>query len=257
MLRDYPIHASLATSDTERAKAWYADKVGWQPAREWLPDLLWYEVGHSGFSVYKTPSAGTAKNTVLAWISRDVPGEMERLRARGVEFEEYDFGDIKTVNGVMTDPDGNRTAWFKDADGNIISILDGPDMPPTDVVAAMIASADLDRSMPWYAQKLGLEPRQAYEDVVLVYESGGTTFNVYKTEFAGTAKNTVATWRVGDLRAEMAELRSRGVMFEDYDFGEIKTVDGVMTDDDGSLLAWFKDPDGNVLGLVEDHDRLE
>src|SRR5207302_6973648 len=108
--------------------------------------------------------------------------------------------------------------------------------------------------MPWYAEKLGLEPRQAFEDVVLTYESGGTSFNVYKTEFAGTAKNTVAIWRVPDLRAEVADLRSRGVKFEDYDVGEIKTVDGVMTEDDGSLVAWFKDPDGNVLGLIEDED---
>jgi catechol 2,3-dioxygenase-like lactoylglutathione lyase family enzyme len=253
MLRDYPIHASLATADVQRARAWFAEKLGWEPAREW-PGLLVYQLGPSAFTVFETANAGTAKNTVMAWISHDVPGEMQRLRDRGVTFEDYDFGEFKTVDGVMTDPDGNRTAWFKDADGNILSILDGPDMPPTDVVAAMIASSDLDRSMPWYAQKLGFEPRQAYENVILIYESGGTTFNVYKTQFAGTAKNTVAVWRVPDLRAEMTELKGRGLTFEDYDMGELKTVDGVMTDDDGAMTAWFKDPDGNVLGLVEDED---
>jgi catechol 2,3-dioxygenase-like lactoylglutathione lyase family enzyme len=254
MLRDYPIHASLATADLGAAKAWYADKLGWQPVREWPGELLIYELGSTGFTVYTTPSARTARNTVMYWLVKDLASEMPRLRERGVVFEDYDLGDIKTVDGVLTDDRGNHTAWFKDPDGNIISILDGPDIPEADVVGAMIASADLDRSMPWYAQKLGLEPRQAYEDVVLMYESGGTAFNVYKTEFAGTAKNTVAGWRVPDLRAEMAELRDRGVEFEDYDFGDVKTVEGVMTDEDGGFSAWFADPDGNIYVLVENED---
>jgi len=251
MLRDYPLHPSLATSDIPRARAWYADKLGWQPSREWQ-ELLVYDVGSTKFSVYQTPSAGTARNTVMFWLVKDLGAEMARLRERGVGFEDYDFGEIKTTDGVMTDERGNGTAWFKDADGNIISILDGPDMPVTDVVGAMIASADLDRAMPWYTAKLGFEPRQAFEDVVLLYESGGTGFNVYKTEFAGTAKNTGAGWRVPDLRVEMTELRGRGVVFEDYDFGDIKTVDGVMTDPDGGLSAWFADPDGNIFVVVED-----
>jgi catechol 2,3-dioxygenase-like lactoylglutathione lyase family enzyme len=250
VLRDYPIHASLATSDVPTARAWYADKLGWEPTREW-PDLLVYDVGHTQFSVYPTPSAGSAKNTVMFWLVDDLAAEMARLRERGVTFEEYDFGEIKTVDGVMSDERGNNTAWFKDADGNILTILDGPETPTTNVVGPMIASADLDRSMPWYAAKLGLEPRQAFEDAVLLYESGGTGFNVYKSEFAGTAKNTVAGWRVPDLKAEMAELRERGVTFEDYDFGDWKTVDGIMTDPDGGFTAWFVDPDGNVLSVSE------
>src|SRR2546421_8480932 len=144
MLRDHPIHASLATADVARAKAWYADKIGWQPKREW-PGLLLYEVGSSQFSVYETSSAGTARNTVAFWLVDDLPAVIQRLRDRGVVFEDYDFGEIKTVDGVMTDERGNRTAWFKDADGNILSILDGPDVPVADVVGPMIASADLDR----------------------------------------------------------------------------------------------------------------
>jgi catechol 2,3-dioxygenase-like lactoylglutathione lyase family enzyme len=251
MLRDYPLHPSLASSDIPRARAWYADKLGWEPSREW-PELLVYDIGSSRFTVFETPSAHTAKNTVMAWLVKDVPAEVARLRGRGVGFESYDAGEIKTVDGVMTDDRGNHTAWFKDADDNIVQILNGPEIPAADVVVAMIASADLDRSMPWYAEKLGLEPRQAVEGVVITYESGGSAFNVYKTEFAGTAKNTVAGFRVPDLRAEMADLRGRGVVFEDYDLGEIKTVDGVMTDEEGGLAAWFADPDGNILVIVED-----
>jgi hypothetical protein len=54
---------------------------------------------------------------------------------------------------------------------------------------------------------------------------------------------------VPDIRAEMADLRARGVVFEDYDFGDARTEDGLLVDADGTTNAWFKDPDGNVLGL--------
>ena len=75
------------------------------------------------------------------------------------------------------------------------------------------------------------------------YVSGDTEFNVYKTEFAGTAKNTVAIWRMKDIRTEVARLRARGVVFEEYDFGEDgKTVDGIMSDEDGDANAWFRTP---------------
>jgi len=248
MLKDYDLHATLATSDTARAKQWYTDNLGWQPTKE-LPGYLRFEVGSSAFAVYETTSAGTAKNTVLFWIVEDVTAEMRRLRDRGVTFEEYDFGDFKTVDGVMTDPAGNRTAWFKDGDGNIISILDTPEAPETNVVGAMIASTDLDRSKRWYAQVGGYEPMFEEGGQVVGFQSGKSIFNVYLTSFAGTAKNTVAGYAVPDIRAEMADLRGRGVTFEDYDFGNVKTADGLLEDSDGTTNAWFKDPDGNILGL--------
>jgi len=248
MLKDYDLHATLATADADRARRWYADKLGWTPTRE-APGYLRFEVGLSAFAVYQTDTAGTAKNTVLFWIVADVPAEIRRLRERGVTFEDYDFGDFKTVDGVMTDPSGNRTAWFKDGDGNIISILDTRDAPETNVVGAMIASTDLERSKRWYAQVGGYEPMFEEGGQVVGYQSGKSIFNVYMTSFAGTAKNTVAGYAVPDIRAEMADLRGRGVTFEDYDFGNVKTADGLLEDSDGTTNAWFKDPDGNILGL--------
>jgi catechol 2,3-dioxygenase-like lactoylglutathione lyase family enzyme len=248
MLKDYDMHATLASSDVARAKRWYAEKLGLTPAKE-LPGYLKFEFGPSAFSVYESPSAGTAKNTVLFWLVDSVAAEVARLRDRGVTFEDYDFGDFKTVDGVMTDPSGNHTAWFKDADGNIISLIDAPDSPESNIVGAMIASSDLERSKGWYAEAGGYEPLWEEGGQVIGYRSGGTTFNIYKTSFAGTAQNTVAGYGVPDIRAEMADLRSRGVTFEDYDLGTAKTVDGLLLDTDGTTNAWFKDPDGNVLGL--------
>jgi catechol 2,3-dioxygenase-like lactoylglutathione lyase family enzyme len=251
MLNTLDMHPTLASTDTRRARQWYADKLGWQPEKD-LEGFLRYSLGPTAFSVYETPSAGTAQNTVMFWLVGDVPAEVARLRARGVVFEEYDFGDFKTVDGVMTDPSGDTTAWFKDADGNIISIISTSDPMAKDhmnEVGAMLASSDLERSKQWYAKVGGYEPIYEVSGQVAGYRSGASTFNVYMTSYAGTAKNTVAAFAVPDIRAEMADLRSRGVVFEDYDFGEVKTVDGLLVDSDGTTNAWFKDPDGNIIGL--------
>ena len=120
-----------------------------------------------------------------------------------------------------------------------------------------LAAKDLAKAKAWYAGKLGFEPVQEFEDIVVNYKSGSSQFSVYKTEFAGTAKNTVGIWRFEGVRPEVERLRARGVVFEDYDFGpEGKTVDGVLSDEQGNVIAWFKDSEGNILGLTEDTGEL-
>ena len=251
-ISEAPIHPSLATSDLARARAWYADKVGWEPMLE-PPETLVYQVGESFFTVYVSTFAGTAKNTVMNVVVPDLRMEVARLRDRGVTFEEYDFGEFKTVDGIMADPGGGLTAWFKDADANIVAVLQDTGVGPSGAITAMIAASDMARAKAWYADKLGLEPFQEFEGFVMDYRSGETRFNVYRTEFAGTAKNTVALWRLKGLRAEVARLRARGVVFEDYDFGEGgRTVDGILTFPNGELNAWFRDSEGNILGMAED-----
>ena len=256
MLKDVPIHPSLATKDLAQARSFYADKVGWEPALE-PPGTLVYQVGQSFFTVYESEYAGTAKNTVMNWVVPDLRAQVARLRERGVKFEEYDFGDFKTVDGIMDTPDGNANAWFKDVDGNIVGVIQDPSVADAGAVATMIAAADLARAKAWYAGKLGFEPVQEFEDIVVNYKSGSSQFSVYKTEFAGTAKNTVGIWRFEGVRPEVERLRARGVVFEDYDFGpEGKTVDGVLSDEQGNVIAWFKDSEGNILGLTEDTGEL-
>ena len=265
MLSDFEVHPSLATADIGAAKAWYADKLGLAPVAE-FPTLVVYRVGTTVFTVYETPAAGTAKNTVAIWLVDDLRAEVARLRGRGVVFEELDLGpEGRTVDGIMSgqDPIGGApvlNAWFRDADGNWISMVEQRDHPGEEPVAApaiglMLAVSDIARARAWYADKLGLTPIHSGEEEA-VYRSGksGTSgFSMYQTPSAGTAKNTIGVWRVDNLRAEMAALRARGVTFEDYDFGDVKTVDGMLTDPDGDALnAWFTDSEGNILGLVQD-----
>ena len=246
------IHARLATKDLGRASSWYSDMLGWQP----VPGprgALACQVGNSHFSLYRTAYAGTAKNTVMNWNVADLEAEMSRLRGRGLTFEEFDYGEIRTVNGILTDPTGGMTAWFKDADGNTIGILQAADGGPGHALSVMLAAADLARAKAWYADKLGFQPVTEFEGFVMDYRSGDTSFNIYRTEFAGTARNTVAIWSLKGIRDEVARLRARGVVFEDYDLGaEGRTVAGILSDDEGDLAAWFRDSEGNILALVED-----
>ena len=114
-----------------------------------------------------------------------------------------------------------------------------------------LPAADLDRAMAWYAEKLGLKPTEVDEAGRSAwYESGGIRFLVYLSEFAGSNKATAASFTIEDFDSAMDSLRDAGVLFEEYDFGEIKTVDGVLETPDGTKVSWFKDSEGNILGLA-------
>jgi catechol 2,3-dioxygenase-like lactoylglutathione lyase family enzyme len=253
-ITEAPVHASLAVEDLERARHWYADKLGWEPTRE-AQGLLVYNVNGADFTLFETPNARTAKNTVMNWNVPDVGPEVARLKANGVEFEDYDFGEYRTTDGIMADPEGGKSAWFTDSEGNIIGLTSSPKDTRPSSVSPMIAAADLERAKAWYADKLGFAPMFEMEGVLAGYASGSTTFTVYKTEFAGSAKNTVAAWRLKGLVDEVARLRERGVDFEEYDFGDgIATVAGILSDEDGPVNAWFRDSEGNSLVLIEDRD---
>lgn len=117
-------------------------------------------------------------------------------------------------------------------------------------LSARLPAADIDRARAWYSEKLGLEPAKVGPMGNLWYSTGGTWFLMYQTQSAGTAKNTAAGWQVTEIETVMAGLRSRGVIFEEYNFPEFKTIDGLVTLPYGKA-AWFKDSEGNILELSE------
>lgn len=124
MFETIPLHATLPAADMGRAKAWYADKLGLEPVEE--DDAggggAWYETGGMRFLLYQSAFAGTNQATAACFSVEDFDGAVESMRGRGVAFEEYDMGEIKTVDGVLTLPDGQKAAWFKDSEGNILAI---------------------------------------------------------------------------------------------------------------------------------------
>jgi catechol 2,3-dioxygenase-like lactoylglutathione lyase family enzyme len=119
-------------------------------------------------------------------------------------------------------------------------------------IIAVVPVLDLDRARKFYEDKLGLVAKEEYGGGAgLVYECGqGTTFFMYRSGGAGTSKANQAFWTVDDLEAEMAELKRKGVVFEDYDMPGLKTINGVNTGG-GSKTAWFKDSEGNILALSQ------
>ena len=122
MLHEFQCVATVPAKDIQRARRWYSEKLGMEPARDGGAELG-YETGKgTGFLLYESAFAGTNQATAMGWIVVDLDAEMDELRQRGVTFEEYDMPGLKTENGVVTLPDGGRGAWFKDSEGNILSI---------------------------------------------------------------------------------------------------------------------------------------
>jgi catechol 2,3-dioxygenase-like lactoylglutathione lyase family enzyme len=115
---------------------------------------------------------------------------------------------------------------------------------------ANVAVKDLDVAKRFYAGTLGLPEMAKQGDELVVYRSGNSSLNVYRSEFAGTNKATAVTWSVGDSLDTFVEaLKEKGVHFERYDMPGAKMDGDVHVFGDVSV-AWFKDPDGNILNLV-------
>lgn len=113
---------------------------------------------------------------------------------------------------------------------------------------ATVAVADLQRATAFYGDTLGLTKVEAIPGIVTTFECGGTRVEVYQSQFAGTNRATAISFDVPDLDGAMADLRQKGVVFEEYDQPGIKTVNGV-AEAEGIRSAWLKDPDGNVLAI--------
>jgi predicted enzyme related to lactoylglutathione lyase len=122
MLDQYPIRVRVPASDIDRAKAWYQQKLGLTPKKEHMNHLLFEFGSQTQVVVYPSPAtAGTARNTQAEWSVQGIESVMDRLRSNGVQFEEYDLGQMKTVNGLLQSPLG-KSAWFKDSEGNTFQL---------------------------------------------------------------------------------------------------------------------------------------
>jgi catechol 2,3-dioxygenase-like lactoylglutathione lyase family enzyme len=115
---------------------------------------------------------------------------------------------------------------------------------------ANLATKDLDKARMFFRDKLGLEEVGREGDELVTFASGDSNIYVYRSDFAGTNKATALSWEVDDIDAEVAALKDKGVSFEHYDMGGLER-DGDIHVGEDMKIAWFKDPDGNILSLVE------
>ena len=113
-----------------------------------------------------------------------------------------------------------------------------------------IPVTDLARAKHFYEDILALEPLPAGDGHALYRCGTGTGLLIYQRGPA-PSEHTLAGWRVTNLDETMAELRAKGVVFEEYDLPNLKTVAGIASYGEGNRSAWFKDPDGNTFSLNE------
>lgn len=117
---------------------------------------------------------------------------------------------------------------------------------------ATVAVSDLERAHAFYGGTLGLQENGREGNEVITYLSGSSQINVYRSDYAGTNKATTLSWAVGDEIEEIvAALDAKGVPFEHYQMPGLQ-LKGHIHAGESMKVAWFKDPDGNILSIIGD-----
>jgi catechol 2,3-dioxygenase-like lactoylglutathione lyase family enzyme len=128
MLQHSDVATRLPARDLERARTFYAEKLGLEPVEE-RPGGLLYRCGSSFFALYASAGAASGAHTQMGWEVADIEATVAALRARGVVFEEYDLPGLRTVNGIAAIEGnypskgvGEKGAWFRDSEGNLLGV---------------------------------------------------------------------------------------------------------------------------------------
>jgi catechol 2,3-dioxygenase-like lactoylglutathione lyase family enzyme len=117
-------------------------------------------------------------------------------------------------------------------------------------IYTVLPVADLARARAFYRDKLGLEPTLEKPGMLAYSGPSGYIFQLYETPTVGTAQNTQMGWSTSELDADVAELRERGVVFQEYDLPGLKTENGIAFVGT-ERAAWFKDSEGNTIAITE------
>ena len=123
MLDHSAVEANIPAADINRARQFYAEKLGMDPVAEFGGEALRYKTSSGTFfNVYQTQYAGQAGHTIAQWHVDDVVAEARALRAKGVQFEQYDMPGVEWDDGVASMPGMGQAAWFKDSEGNTMCL---------------------------------------------------------------------------------------------------------------------------------------
>jgi len=128
MLRDAPVMAILPASDIERAKEFYLETLNLRRVDLPMPgNDFGVECGEgTQLYVYEREAGTKADHTVAGWVVDDVEEAVEELGERGVVFERYDMPGLKTDDRGIAELEGTKVAWFKDPEGNVLSVTEIP-----------------------------------------------------------------------------------------------------------------------------------
>jgi catechol-2,3-dioxygenase len=123
------------------------------------------------------------------------------------------------------------------------------DIWETAVAEATLPAKDLERAKDFYTERLGLTVT-SQDEIGIHFIVGGSRFRLFRSGGSASGSHTQLALVVSDISAKVLALRARGVAFEEYDYPNLKTVDGV-ADLGYARAAWFKDSEGNLLGIAQ------
>lgn len=121
MLKDLDTATMIPVQDMEGARRFYEDVLGFSVVREHTSGIM-YASGNGSFGLYPTPTGQPPQHTLMVWIVDDIETVVEELMAKGVIFEQYTSPEITTDAKGIARIEGDRAAWFKDPEGNILSL---------------------------------------------------------------------------------------------------------------------------------------
>lgn len=122
MLREADVRPTLPTTDLDRARAFYEGKLGLKALGEPVAGDLFLRCGRTNFTVYHKEEVHPAEHTACAFEVADAPATIERMKAAGITFEEYDTPEFSTKDGIARLGD-SVGGWFKDPDGHMIGVF--------------------------------------------------------------------------------------------------------------------------------------
>jgi catechol 2,3-dioxygenase-like lactoylglutathione lyase family enzyme len=251
--------ALLASTDPDRLRRWYAEATGAEPDVDGFLDYrtLGVLVDHRDDVA---PRAADPTRVILNYHVTDIHAAAARLEKLGAPWvAPVEYRDAGLWFGTVEDPDGNYVQLIQTTPdywvqkraraGATTGPLSGASL------AVRLPAQDLERARSFYADRLGLEPVDEREGGLL-YEAGGQEFALFASSGRASGDHTQLGFVVPNLDLAVRELRERGVVFEEYDFGNLPVRDGIVEIDGyypsrapvGERAIWFHDSEGNLLG---------
>ena len=121
-MKIYSSGPAIPAQDIKRAREFYEQKLGLQPSNPGPDGSVVYHTGETRFTLFPSTGKASGTHTQMGLEVDDVKAAVEELKTKGVHFEDYDFENFKTEGSVLSMPDGEKVAWFKDSEGNLISV---------------------------------------------------------------------------------------------------------------------------------------
>ena len=122
MLKIKSASPAIPAQDIKRARQFYEQKLGLKPSEVQPDGGVVYRTGETGFLVFPSMGKASGDHTQMAFEVDNVTTAVGELKSKGVKPEEYDYPDFKSHDGIVDMPDGEKGAWFKDSEGNLIAL---------------------------------------------------------------------------------------------------------------------------------------